>query len=80
MVTTEIGEIVRKTRIAQALRMEDLAAATGVSVSFISDLENGKETLQIGKALHVLNELGVRLTLDAPDYGNATEGKKRHRP
>lgn len=36
-----------------------LAEVTGFSVSFISDLENGKETAELGKALFLMNLLGL---------------------
>jgi HTH-type transcriptional regulator / antitoxin HipB len=58
-----IGQVVRATRIAQRFRAADVASMCGVSESFISDLENGKSTLQIGKVLHVLDELGIVLEL-----------------
>jgi hypothetical protein len=33
---------------------------------FIIDLEKGKETCEIGKALAILNTLGVKMTLTPP--------------
>ena len=36
-----------------------IAEFTGFSVSFISDLERGKETFEIGKAIDFLNILGM---------------------
>ena len=36
-----------------------LAEFTGFSVSFLSDLENGKETAELGKALYLVNLLGL---------------------
>lgn len=33
--------------------------ATGISTSFISDLENGKKTAELGKALFIANLLGM---------------------
>jgi len=48
------------------LTQADLALTSGTGVRFISDLENGKPTCQIGKTLTVLKTLGVRLTLSSP--------------
>jgi len=38
-----------------------LAAASGTGVRFIVDLERGKETARLGKALHVVKMLGITL-------------------
>jgi hypothetical protein len=43
-----------------------LALASGTGVRFISDLENGKETCQIGLCLKVLATLGLRLSVADP--------------
>ena len=40
----------------------ELALVSGSGVRFISDLENGKATCELGKALDVLVNLGVELT------------------
>lgn len=37
---------------------------TGFSVSFISDLERGKETCEIGKAIEIVNLLGMDLCME----------------
>ena len=37
---------------------------TGFSVSFISDLENGKETIEIGRAFKLANSLGLDIELN----------------
>lgn len=36
-----------------------ISEATGISTSFISDLENGKKTAELGKALFIANLLGM---------------------
>ena len=36
-----------------------LAEFSGFSVSFISDLENGKSTAELGKAIYLANLLGL---------------------
>jgi len=42
---------------------DQLAGATGLSPKFISQIEGGKPTAQLGKVMKLLSELGV--TLDA---------------
>ncbi len=59
MTAKEIGVIVQKTRKAQGLTQPQLAMACGTGVRFIVDLEAGKETCQIGKALNVVQMLGL---------------------
>jgi transcriptional regulator with XRE-family HTH domain len=61
----DIGLIVRATRIAQGIRAQDLAGTA--SPRFITDLEAGKPTVQLGKVLDVLEGLGIRVYLDIPD-------------
>lgn len=65
----EIGHLIRAERKAQSLRQEDLAAASGVGLRFIVDVERGKETVQLGKVLVVLATLGCRLQLARPGEG-----------
>ena len=62
--TTELGAAVRAARLAQGLRQPDLAGACGTSVRFISELERGKATAQVGRVLHVLRMLGLRVSID----------------
>ena len=42
---------------------------------FISDLENGKETCQIGKALIVLERLGIELVPQSRDGKELSDGE-----
>ena len=66
MTAKEFGEMVCKTRKAQGLTQAQLALACGTGVRFIVDLEAGKETCQLGKALTVLQTLGLGLSVDKP--------------
>lgn len=54
------GELIRQRRLALGLRLDDVAAATGVGRRFIHDLETGKPTCQIGRALVVAAAVGLR--------------------
>lgn len=67
----QFGALVRKLREALKLRQDDLALATGVGRRFIIDLEAGKPTCQLGKALAVAAAVGLR-PLDAM-RGDAAE-------
>jgi len=66
MTPAELGKLVRETRRAGGLTQDQLAGAAGVGVRFLIELEAGKPTAQLGKALSVLATLGCRLRIDAP--------------
>ena len=46
-----IGALIRTTRKAQGLSQAELAGVANTGVRFISDLENGKGTIQLRKLL-----------------------------
>ncbi len=69
---SQLGQAVRTARLAAGLTQRDLAGACGTSARFIVELERGKATAQIGKIMHVLQMLGLRLHLDgleSPPHG-----------
>lgn len=55
----EIGEMVREKRRASHMDQQTAADLCNVGRRFLSELENGKETLEIGKVLHVLTMFGL---------------------
>lgn len=57
----DISISVKKRRNQLKLTQAECAAFCGVGVRFFSELENGKETLQLDKVLHVLQMLGLNL-------------------
>jgi y4mF family transcriptional regulator len=61
--TKSLGSLVRQERKAQGLTQEELAGLTGVGVRFVRELEAGKESCQVGLALHVAKALGLVLTV-----------------
>jgi HTH-type transcriptional regulator / antitoxin HipB len=66
----DIGGAIRKKRKADGLTLADAAALCGVGYRFMSDLENGKETVQVGKVLRVLTALGLDMTIEARKWPN----------
>lgn len=64
---SDLGQVVRTVRKASGVRQDDLAGSAGVSHVYMRDLEHGKETAQIGRAMQVLSELGIAITLEIPD-------------
>ena len=69
MSSKEFGLRIRERRKEIGLNQSDLALASGTGVRFISDLENGKETCQLGKILKVAANLGFDLELKLKGKG-----------
>jgi len=59
-----IGRLLRARLRRFGLRQAELAAISGVGNRFLSDLENGKSTIEFGRALKVLNTLGLVLRVE----------------
>ena len=62
----ELGKIIQQNRKNQGLTQTKLAAACGVGVRFIVDIEKGKETAALGKTLKVIKMLGIEINLKTP--------------
>lgn len=62
-VTTadDVGRIIRAKRKEIGVRQDMAAGMSGVGTKFLSQLENGKETAELGKALYVLKKLGLNI-------------------
>ena len=60
MDSAKFGQAIREARKHAALTQAEAAALCGVSVPFFSHLENGKATIQLGKAVHVASQLGIQ--------------------
>ena len=65
--TADLGKVIRSKRKKLGDTQAQLSEYTGFSTSFISDLENGKETAEFGKALLLLQLLGLDLMIN--DHG-----------
>jgi len=58
-----LGEAVRARRRELGLRQSELAGFAGVGVRFLSELERGKITVELGRTLRVLGALGLGIEL-----------------
>ena len=56
-----LGKAIQDTRKKKKMRQSDLADITGTSVKFISDVERGKESVQMDKTFVLLRALGLKL-------------------
>ena len=61
---SDIGYLIRDQRKQRRWTQADLAAKLGVSRLWVVQLEQGKETAQIGLVMRVFNELGLPLQVD----------------
>ena len=57
----ELGAEIRRKRKELGYTQSFLAEYAGISTSYLSDLENGKETIQINKLMKVVGLLGMDL-------------------
>ncbi|MGE0329344.1 MAG: helix-turn-helix domain-containing protein [Ramlibacter sp.] len=64
----ELGLLVRAARKADKLRMDDVAGAAGVGPVFLREVERGKTTVQLGRVMQLLAELGIELKADVADH------------
>lgn len=59
-----LGSAIKERRKELNYTQKFLSEVTGLSSSFISDLEHGKETTEIGKVLFLINTLGLNFILE----------------
>ncbi len=63
-----LGQAIRYFRAREGLTQAELAERSGLNRTYLSALESGKETEQLRRILHVLRQLGVRMTLENADW------------
>ncbi|MBI3296732.1 MAG: helix-turn-helix transcriptional regulator [Elusimicrobia bacterium] len=65
----DIGRIVRQARKDAGLKQAQAAALCGVGTRFLSELENGKPTLHLGKVMKVLHGFGLSVLIKRKEFG-----------
>lgn len=74
-----IGKIVKLVRKTQGLDQLTTALLTGNGTTFMSEFENGKPTVELGRVLNVLESLGIYVELDLPiDESKLTASQRKH--
>lgn len=63
----DLGYAIRLRRSDLGYTQAVVAGLSAVSLPFLSHLENGKETAELGKALRVADVLGIRLEAVKPN-------------
>ena len=61
--TEQLGKAVRQKRKQLGVTQRELAMTCGTGERFIVDLEQGKQTCQVGKVLQVVQALGINLRM-----------------
>ena len=64
--TAQIGKLIRETRKTLGVTQRDLSLTSATGLRFVSDLEKGKETCEVGKVLTILHTLGIKMILTSP--------------
>lgn len=73
-----LGDRIREARETQKWTQDKLAEATGLSKSFLSEVENDKRTPSAGNVLRISNALGV--SLDYLLKGETGKEEKERQP
>ena len=61
----DFGKALKERRKELGYTQRYISEFTGFSISFISDLENGKSTAELGKAIYLANMLGLDIAVNA---------------
>lgn len=62
--TKNFGEMIKKRRKKLGYTQKYICEVAGISASYISDLENGKVTIELGKAIYLANLLGIDIEMN----------------
>lgn len=61
LTADDFAKLIKDKRKKSKLTQTDLAAACGVGPRFVRELENGKPSCQLAKALLVASMLGIKI-------------------
>ena len=59
----DLGQMLRSKRKHLGFTLKQVAGLSGIGVRYLSELERGKQTIEMGKALIVVNCLGLELVV-----------------
>jgi y4mF family transcriptional regulator len=66
LTAKDFGKLVQTTRKKSGLTQAELAAASGLGERFVRELEKGKPSCQLEKALLVASMLGIKFEGSQP--------------
>ena len=59
----DLGRVIREYRRKKGLTQQQLADHCGCSIMYLSNLERGKETAELGIAMRIVNILGLNMNI-----------------
>ena len=62
----QFGQLAKIVRQSQSLDQSTAGLLSGNGLTFMSQFENGKETVEIGRVLKLFEQLGIELSIDLP--------------
>ena len=71
------GRQIRLQRKRYGLRQSELAALCGVGTRFVSELENGKPSIELGRAFHVAAVVGLELRTERKSWAAFEQSNER---
>lgn len=60
----EIGAVIRARRLKEKVKLEEMAALTGIGINTLSRLERGVGNTQLNVLLKVLDALGLEIFIE----------------
>jgi len=73
-----LGTTIRQRRRKLRLTQAELAGLCGVGVRFVSELESGKPGIELGRAVHVMQLLGLEIALRSREVTTSMEIDGQH--
>ena len=67
--TVTLGQAIETERKQRRLTQTQLAELSNTSINFVSQIERGKKTAQIGKVIDILQILGLQLGIEKGSAG-----------
>jgi y4mF family transcriptional regulator len=67
---SDIGKLVREQRRKSRMTQAETASLCGVGVRFLSNLESGKPSVELGLVLKVLSCLGLEVSIQSRHWSH----------
>ncbi|MFK5949197.1 MAG: hypothetical protein QM500_10570 [Methylococcales bacterium] len=64
--TKQLGAASKLVRQSQSLDQETAGLLSGNGLTFMSQFENGKKTVEIGRVLNLFEQLGIEVEINLP--------------
>ncbi|MCZ8531279.1 helix-turn-helix transcriptional regulator [Alteromonas sp. PRIM-21] len=75
----QLGKAAQLVRKTQGLDQMSVASLSSNGTTFLSEFENGKPTVELGRVLRVLDSLGIAVTIDIPIEQESLSDAQRKR-